>query len=57
MKIIIKDIRAELRNYVGRFQVYTKEWKKRASLLEKMIFPLFLRHIPQQKKGLIFILN
>jgi SAM-dependent methyltransferase len=33
-KILIKDIRAELRRYAGRFQVYGKEWKARYSLLE-----------------------
>jgi len=34
-KILIKDLRAELRNYAGRFQIYGKEWRKRDILLEK----------------------
>lgn len=35
LKILVKDIRSQLRNYAGRFQIYSKEWKKRDELLEK----------------------
>ena len=50
-KILIKDIRAELRRYAGRFQVYGKEWKARYSLLESNnIAPLLKTHTSTRER-------